>query len=519
LEDTELIERAQSGDTDAYAALVQRYQAVAVRGAYLATGELAEAEDAAQQAFIKAYYALDRLRPGASFRPWLLRIVVNEASNLRKAAQRRVQREARAAEGLPTERAAPAAEEAILAGEEQRAVLTALMGLREEDRLVLGYRYIFDLSEAEMAEALGVARGTVKSRLARALARLRTRFREVYPLVILAPDFAVVLRQGLADLGVHLPRHSGGELANGVLGRLAAGQGGGRQPSWTAPATMLGPLGLAALILVLLTLAGLTLLQQGTRPSPPEAHHAGQTVIIYGGDLAEEERPEVAQLLGADALQPAVEMVTREELVDTLQAVGLPAAPSDEAISSVALTCSEPGQGLRVGTRHITRIPATVYALALLMAMPIEASVLIAAPSTKPVTGEAALVGVLKTASRCQGGREADPVRVHLAYEQLKLLTALAGDAADLSQASAVMLQAAQAVITGQATDEVSVGAALERAATAEGILMSAAQRAAVVAWLRQLGDHDYGPYAQGYQVAWPSTNAVRVTPASGGER
>jgi DNA-directed RNA polymerase specialized sigma24 family protein len=101
LEDTELIERARSGDTDAYAALVQRYQELAVRGAYLVTGDVAEAEDAAQQAFVKAYFALDRVRLGAPFRPWLLRIVVNEASNLRKAAQRRAHREARAVESYP----------------------------------------------------------------------------------------------------------------------------------------------------------------------------------------------------------------------------------------------------------------------------------------------------------------------------------------------------------------------------------------------------------------------------------
>jgi RNA polymerase sigma-70 factor (ECF subfamily) len=52
-------------------------------------------------------------------------------------------------------------------------VLVALRRMREEDRLVIAYRYFFDLSEVEMADALGVARGTVKSRLSRAIARLR----------------------------------------------------------------------------------------------------------------------------------------------------------------------------------------------------------------------------------------------------------------------------------------------------------------------------------------------------------
>ncbi|HEX2186328.1 MAG TPA: sigma factor, partial [Chloroflexota bacterium] len=65
------------------------YQEVAFRTAYLLTGDGAEAEDAAQEAFIKAYYALGRFRPGAPFRPWLLQIVANEARNRRRAGGRR----------------------------------------------------------------------------------------------------------------------------------------------------------------------------------------------------------------------------------------------------------------------------------------------------------------------------------------------------------------------------------------------------------------------------------------------
>ena len=65
-------------------------------------------------------------------------------------------------------------------------------------------------------------------------------------------------------------------------------------------------------------------------------------MVVYGGDLTEVEQQEMAQLLGADE-QAAVETVTREELVAALQAAGLPVAPTDEAISSVALTCLAPG--------------------------------------------------------------------------------------------------------------------------------------------------------------------------------
>ena len=74
-EDAVLVERSRNGDQDAYGELVTRYQAIAARTAYVITGTAADAEDVAQDAFVKAYYALDGFRSGAPFRPWLLRIV------------------------------------------------------------------------------------------------------------------------------------------------------------------------------------------------------------------------------------------------------------------------------------------------------------------------------------------------------------------------------------------------------------------------------------------------------------
>jgi RNA polymerase sigma factor (sigma-70 family) len=171
--DAELVARAQRGDPGAYEALVRCYQEVAFRTAYLVTGDGAEAEDAAQEAFIKAYYALRRFRPGAPFRPWLLQIVANEARNRRRASGRRGGLALRAAAERPSGDAAPSPEAAALDDEQHRALLDAVNGLRHEDRLVVTYRYFLDLSEEEMAEALGCARGTVKSRLSRALGRLR----------------------------------------------------------------------------------------------------------------------------------------------------------------------------------------------------------------------------------------------------------------------------------------------------------------------------------------------------------
>lgn len=172
-EDALLVQRSREGDRDAYAELVTRYEGVAARTAYVITGDHDDAEDVAQEAFVKAFYALDRFRPSAPFRPWLLRIVANEAINRRKAARRRATVDLSLAEDRASSDTALSPEAAALAAERRDHVLAALRTMREDDRLVIAYRYFFELSEAEMAAALGVAKGTVKSRLSRAIARLR----------------------------------------------------------------------------------------------------------------------------------------------------------------------------------------------------------------------------------------------------------------------------------------------------------------------------------------------------------
>jgi RNA polymerase sigma factor (sigma-70 family) len=173
LDDAEWVQRAQRGEVDAYEELVRRYQGIAHRTAYLITGDAAAAEDAAQTGFVKAYYALPRFRRGAPFRPWLLKIVANEARNQKRSAGRRAGLELRLAEDRPREDAAPSPEAAVLADEPRRRLLDAVNRLTRKDREVIALRYFLDLSEAETAEILGCARGTVKSRLARALGRLR----------------------------------------------------------------------------------------------------------------------------------------------------------------------------------------------------------------------------------------------------------------------------------------------------------------------------------------------------------
>ena len=175
LTDTDLVAQAQRGDERAYQALVEEHQTIAFRTAYLITGSAADADDAVQDAFVKAYYALGRFRPDAPFRPWVLRIVANEARNRRRSAGRRERLVLRAAEEPPSGGAVPSPEAALLASEQRSQLLEAVNELREEDRLVIACRYFLDLSEEETAAALGWRRGTVKSRLSRSLDRLRTR--------------------------------------------------------------------------------------------------------------------------------------------------------------------------------------------------------------------------------------------------------------------------------------------------------------------------------------------------------
>lgn len=172
-DDGELVERARRGSTHAYEELVRRYADVAFRAAVMVTGSAADAEEATQDAFVKAHAALPRFRPGAPFRPWLLRIVGNEARNRRRAAGRRAALALRMAEGLSPGDAAPSPEAAAEAAEERRALLRALWTMAEDDRQVIACRHLLELSVEETAAALAIPEGTVKSRLSRALERLR----------------------------------------------------------------------------------------------------------------------------------------------------------------------------------------------------------------------------------------------------------------------------------------------------------------------------------------------------------
>src|SRR5258708_38992709 len=160
----ELFSRAQRGDTAAYEEIVQRYQMVAYRTAYVITGSAADAEEAAQDGFVKAYRALGTFRSGAEPRPWLLKIVANEARNRVRSAGRRHHLELRLAERFRPGDAAPSPEAGVVAAEDARRLLDHVNALSEEDPLVITPRYLLELSGEETPATLGIPQRTVQSR-------------------------------------------------------------------------------------------------------------------------------------------------------------------------------------------------------------------------------------------------------------------------------------------------------------------------------------------------------------------
>jgi RNA polymerase sigma-70 factor (ECF subfamily) len=167
------VTRTRGGDLDAYEVLVARYTAVAHRTAVL-LGAGDDAADVVQEAFVKAFRRLRLYRGDAPFRGWLLAIVANEARNLNRSRRRRDGLALKVALREPPVAPDPPAESAI-AAERRAALLDAVRALDQRDREVVACRYLLDLTEAETAQVLGWPKGTVKSRTARALARLRAR--------------------------------------------------------------------------------------------------------------------------------------------------------------------------------------------------------------------------------------------------------------------------------------------------------------------------------------------------------
>ncbi len=177
-DEQQLIARAQRGDAEAYAALVRQYQEVAFRAAFLILRDVDEAADAAQDAFLRAYRALGSFKLSKPFRPWILRIVTNQALNRIKFTARRAKMTERYGRSIAMD---SPQEQSIEASEQNERLLQAVSKLSDDERALVSLRYFLELPEAEVADALKIPLGTVKSRLHRTLARLREIIRREFP--------------------------------------------------------------------------------------------------------------------------------------------------------------------------------------------------------------------------------------------------------------------------------------------------------------------------------------------------
>lgn len=163
------VQRTLAGDPQAFGELVRRYERDVFNLAYRMLNERGEAEDAAQEAFMRAYINLDRYDPERPFKTWLLSITSNHCiDRLRRRRLTWLSLE----EPLPPHPALtsdiPGPEEATLASERNLLVQEMLADLSPEYRLAVVLRYWYDLSYAEIAEMLGTTESAIKSRLFRA---------------------------------------------------------------------------------------------------------------------------------------------------------------------------------------------------------------------------------------------------------------------------------------------------------------------------------------------------------------
>ena len=166
-----LLQQAQAGDQAAWQIIVTTHQQAVFRLAYLLLRNAAAAEDVAQETFIRAFRKLhlyDQQRP---LRPWLLQITTNLARNQQRSLRRYLALLQRWRHAQPP---AAALDDSTERRWQAQQVHAAIARLRHIDQEVLYLRFFLDLSETEMAQVLGIAPGTVKSRLHRASARLRT---------------------------------------------------------------------------------------------------------------------------------------------------------------------------------------------------------------------------------------------------------------------------------------------------------------------------------------------------------
>ena len=165
-----LIERAQQGDRSAYGELVRSHYPGVIQVIYRMCGDAELAQDAAQDAFLRAWQSLARFRPGSSYRNWLYRIAVNAALDSLRRQRRTIDADL---ESLPIADPQNGPEDELLQRERTTLVRKAILSLSEASRAALVLREYGGLSYAEIALALDIPLGTVMSRLSFARKQLK----------------------------------------------------------------------------------------------------------------------------------------------------------------------------------------------------------------------------------------------------------------------------------------------------------------------------------------------------------
>ena len=170
MNEADLIHRCQTGDREAFRLLMERYGKLLHGTAYLMTREYGSAEDAVQEALINVWRGLPSFRPTGSFKAWVIRILVNEVGKQRR--KKRV-REAPLEDALAVTGNPGETEDAVLQSEERRLLRRGVESLSRDQKETVVLRYYADLTIPEVAKVMGCREGTVKSRLHRALNKLK----------------------------------------------------------------------------------------------------------------------------------------------------------------------------------------------------------------------------------------------------------------------------------------------------------------------------------------------------------
>lgn len=207
VDEAETIRRCQRGETAAFASLITHYEREALRLAYLLTGDRFLAEDIAQESFLRAYRAIARFDTSKPFRPWLLRIVTNQARMTHRTSRRtaEVSLDALLDAGSDTAAMRPTVTFPLMAPDlsaqigaldEQAALAQALATLTRKQREAVVLRYYLELSDGEIAQVMQCRPDTARHRIYDGLRALERIIRRQHPWLL--EDY--VVRAGAAQL-------------------------------------------------------------------------------------------------------------------------------------------------------------------------------------------------------------------------------------------------------------------------------------------------------------------------------